>query len=316
MSLELDWLEREERYRQRVTRLLTVFVIVVGALVGTGAYLRSKHSKEAREAAARAAEQQRLDAERRQREQFTADSSAVADRYAGFIQAYQAEPLEGLPFLAIPLPAGQPARPYVERLWTEYVRVIDPAATSSQEIAWYRQNFIGVLNDGPLRGRAVLLPVLDQRGTTLEIHKTSFTQITKGQVEVGMREPIPEAVADSLGLVPGGEAAPPGGETAPPATDASSTPPATTAPTEPAPSAPAPETAPAPPAPAPAAPTEPAPAPAPTEPAPTEPAPAPAPTEPAPTEPAPSPAPTEPAPSAPADTSTPAPAPADTVPKP
>jgi len=87
MSLELDWLEREERYRQRVTRLLTVFVILVGALVGTGAYLRSKHSKEAREAAARAAEQQRLDAERKLREQFTADSSAVANRYASFLQA-------------------------------------------------------------------------------------------------------------------------------------------------------------------------------------------------------------------------------------
>jgi hypothetical protein len=201
MSLELDWLEREERYRRRVNRLMTVFVILVAVVLGTGAYLRSKHSKESREAAARAAEQQRLAEARRQREQFSADSTAAAERYASFKEAQRATPLDDLPFLQIPLPSGQPVRPFVERLWTEYVRVVDPQATSEQEITWGRQNFIELMNDGPLRGRAVLLPILEQSGTRLEIRSTSFSQITKAQVAVGMREaPEEEAPVDSLGI--------------------------------------------------------------------------------------------------------------------
>ena len=222
MSLELDWLEREERYRRRVNRLMTVFVILVAVLVGTGAYLRSKHSKESREAAARAAEQQRLAEARRQREQFTAVSTAAAERYASFKEAQQATPLEELPFLQIPLPPGQPVRPFVERLWTEYVRVVDPQATSEQEITWGRQNFIELLNDGPLRGRAVLLPILEQSGTKLEIHSTSFSLITKAQVAVGMREPPEEAPVDSLGIGLAPVAMPAEGES-PPAVEPGST---------------------------------------------------------------------------------------------
>ncbi len=318
MSLELDWLEREERYRRRVNRLITVFVIVVGAILGTAAYLRSRDAKEVRQAAARAAEQQKQDAERSQRAKFVADSTAAANRWAGFLQAHQAKPLQELPFIEIPLPPGRPVRPFVESLWTEYVRVVDPEATSSEEITWYRQNFIGILNDGPMRGRAVLLPLVDQSGTKLDIRKSSFTQITKAQVEIGMREPPEEAPADSLaGLLP--QAAPAGGEGTPPATEPSSTPPAssTAGGTTEAPSGqPAAEPPPA----ASGTPPQPAPAPEPGSAAATPAPGAPAPAAPAPAAPAAAaPAPAAPAPAAPApDTSAPKPpsAPQDTVPKP
>lgn len=221
MSLELDWLEREERYRQRVTRLLTVAVILVAALLGTGFYLRSRHVKSMREAAARAAQEQQRERVRRQREQFAADSTAAADRYKSFKEDYRTEPLEGLPLLAVPLPSGQPVRSFLERAWADYVQVIDPNATSDESITWFRQNYTDVMNDGPLRGRAILLPKLEQKGTMLEIEKSTFTQITRAQIEVGMREEI-EAPTDSLGLDATGSMAAGSETTGTPADDASS----------------------------------------------------------------------------------------------
>lgn len=259
MGLELDWLEREERYRRRVLRFMTVGFLVVAALVGTLAITRARAVRRAQAERARAAEAARAAEVKRQRDAFVADSSATANRLAGFLGRHGALPLEGLPFIEVPLPADLPVRSHVERLWTEYARVVDPSTTAEQEEVWFRQYYVDVLNDGPLRGRSVLLPAVHQSGTQLGFEHYGFAEITRAQVAVGAREEVEEAPVDTT-AVPEGAAEPapesPPTEQTPapaPATPATASPPAQ----EPAPaSAPASEPSPtgeaAPPSPPPA----------------------------------------------------------------
>lgn len=197
MGLELDWLEREERYRRRLVRLLVVAVTLVGVSVLVFAMMRGRAAK-----AALMAEGQRRVAARdaemlARKQQFTADSSATANRLAEFIRVHGASPMADLPILMVPLPPGVAAPALAQRVWTEYARVADPTVSAAVESDWYRLYYVDVMNEGPLRGRAVLLPAMRQSGTTLQILKPSFSDITQAQVAVGMRDEIVPAEFDS-----------------------------------------------------------------------------------------------------------------------
>jgi hypothetical protein len=153
-----------------------------------------------------------------------------------------------VPILQIPLPGGVSRPALVQRVWTEYARVADPTVSAATEADWYRLHYVGLMNDGPLRGRAILLPQMRQEGTALHIRKASFADITRAQIEVGMRE-VPVEF-DSTAALAGTEA-----PTEPPAEAATETPPAVAPPPStppPTPPPPAPQPAPTPPPPAPA----------------------------------------------------------------
>jgi hypothetical protein len=199
MGLEIDWLEREERYRRRILRLMTGAAVLVGVLLAIFAYTGSRREKKARVAAAQAAAEAREAEAQRRRDAFVADSSAVANRIAAFNNTYKPAQIEALPLVEIPLPSGQPRPAFVRRLWSEYVRVLDPQASAEQEAELYKQYYVELMNDGPLRGRSILLPTLKQDGTKVSMEKPSFTDITRGQIVVGMREAPPEVPVDSTG---------------------------------------------------------------------------------------------------------------------
>jgi hypothetical protein len=234
MGLELDWLEREERYRRRVLRLMIIGIVLVGGTIAVLGYLGGQRKQASIAAAGREAVAAREAEAKRARELFVADSTAAANRYNGFVQRHGALVLETLPLLQVPLPRGQSTAAFGRSLWSEYVRVADPKVTPEQEVDWYRQYYVDLMNDGPLRGTAALLPTMKQSGTSFVLDKPSFSDITQGQVLVGMRQQVVEVPVDSL-------AAPIVAEP-PPATNEA--PPAQQPPAQPEP---APEPAPAPP---------------------------------------------------------------------
>jgi hypothetical protein len=294
MGVELDWLEREERYRRRVLRMMVIAVVLVGGVILAFAYTRGRALKQQRAAAAQQAMAKREADAQARRAQFVADSTATANRLAEFMRVHGASPLLDLPILMIPLPPGVSADALARRVWTEYARVADPSVSAATESDWYRLYYVDLMNSGPLRGRGILLPAMRQDNTTLVIRKPSFTDITRAQIEVGMRDMPVDTPMDTT-LTPPVEAEP--GAVTPPVPPARAETPAL-----------APEPAPVP-TPTPPAAPEPAPLPTPTPPAAPEPAPVPIPTPPAAPEPLPEPVPMSP----PVDTMPAAP---DTTPKP
>jgi hypothetical protein len=298
MVAELDWMEREERYRKRVTRLLLGAGVVTAVVLGVLIHAASTREKATRKATAEAAQAARLADAKRQRDAFVADSSAAANRFTDFQHRHTAEPLSGTPFLQVPLPHGAAVSNFVNQIWPEYARIVDPKATDAQMRDWYKGNFIDVMTEGPLRPKAILLPEIEQRGLEMSFVKVNFTQIVAAQQMTGMREAA-ESAADSaraLGVPPiGGTPASAGDTSEQPAsgTHPESTPPTATTPTTPpseTPRAAPPASTPA--APAPATPTPEPSAPAGATSPPATPSTPPA-TPPTPAAPSPSPAPTD-----------------------
>src|SRR5438105_1790410 len=146
MTHELEWMEREERYRQRVARLLVGLSVVVFAALGTTLYLHGRHESATKRAEARAADEARLAEMKHERDAFTADSAAAANRLAQFLRSYQARPLAGIPLLQVPLPRGMAPAPFVDKLWREYAHVVDPNVDDEQQRSWYSQYYVDIMN--------------------------------------------------------------------------------------------------------------------------------------------------------------------------
>jgi hypothetical protein len=230
-----------------------IFVVLAGALLTWSTVSHSRAQKRNAKATAAAAEAARLAEEKRVRDAFSADSLAAATRLTRFMDKYQPAPVENSPVLAVPIPVGMPVRSFLEQVWSDYTRVVEPQATSERESELFRQYYLDIMNDGPLRPTAILLPPLKQDKTNIVVDRPGFPAITRAQVAVGYREPPPEAPADSLAAAAaaaGGEAAPaeagaepapaaggeaPPAEATPPAPEEA--PPAVEPPAEPAPPA-------------------------------------------------------------------------------
>jgi hypothetical protein len=122
--------------------------------------------------------------------------------------------------------------------------VFDPQATPEQIDEWYRKYYVDVMNDGPLRPSAILLPAIDQAGTKLSMEKPSFPQIAAAQIAVGMRVPAPPDSTDMMETpVEPAASAPPSSPASAVARTPDSTSPATPPAPEPPPAAAAPDSA-------------------------------------------------------------------------
>ena len=205
---ELDWIEREERYKTRVTRSLVITTFLAVLFFGTGFYLLNRQEKahqratEAATAAAAAAEAKRLN------DAFVADSTAAAARLATFKEKYAAQPLEGAPVLVLPLPRGTSLTRFLETAWSEYARVADPEVDMEHTRERFTTHFVDVMNrawytpagalawEGDMQPTAILLPDLKQKGKELEFERPSFAQIVRGQESAGIRA-IEELPADA-----------------------------------------------------------------------------------------------------------------------
>lgn len=210
MAFELDWLEREERYRRRVGRLVVASIVLVAGGLTTVAVLGGRADKARRAAAASAVEAARIAEERRVRAQFVADSTDAAQRVERFIVEYQGEFVPATPIMAVPLPLGKGATAYARELWPTYARIAMPKATDAEVEGAFQQYYVDILNNGPLRGRAALLPAIDQKGKELSLLRPSFVSIAAAQVHVEMRE-APATPEGAFGA-DGAAAASPGGE--------------------------------------------------------------------------------------------------------
>ena len=208
---ELDSIEREERYKSRVTRTLLLTTLLVVLFFGGGYWLMARRQKQA--VAARAvAETARIEAERlAQERQFSADTSAVAARVKAFTEKHAATDMDGGPIVLVQLPRGASVTRTLERVWEEYARVVDPGIDSAKTREWFRAYYVDAMNrtwynaagtlswEGETPPTAILLPDTKQKGKDLEFEKPSFAQIVRGQEAAGIRaiEALP-AEGDSL----------------------------------------------------------------------------------------------------------------------
>ncbi len=207
---ELDSIEREERYKSRVTRTLLLTTLLVVLFFGGGYWRMARRQKET--AAARAAaETARIEAERLALiRQFSADSTAAAARVTAFNEKYAATDMDGGPIVVVQLQPGASVPRTLERVWAEYVRVVDPAIDSLETREWFRAYYVDAMNrtwynsagtlswEGDTQPTAILLPDTKQKGKELEFEKPSFAQIVRGQEAAGIRAIEALAEGDSL----------------------------------------------------------------------------------------------------------------------
>ncbi|HZM16229.1 MAG TPA: ribosomal protein L7/L12 [Candidatus Krumholzibacteria bacterium] len=196
---ELDWIEREERYRTRITRALIIISILAVAFFGTGFWLLGRQQKARAKAAVEASTAAAVAAVKHQAEEYTADSTAAATRFTAFKEKYGAQPLEGAPMLMVPLPRGSGFTHFLETTWEEYARVVDPAVEAANIRERFRIYYVDAMNrawftpagslawEGDAHPTAILLPDIKQRGKMLEFEKPSFAQIVRGQEAAGVR---------------------------------------------------------------------------------------------------------------------------------
>jgi hypothetical protein len=264
---ELDWLQREERYRQRFGRTFVVIAILAALFLGVGSWKLQGRQKAAEQAAAQEKARILRDETAKQRAAFVADSTAAATRVAAFREKYGAQPLEGAPIFMVPLPFKASVPRFLQEVWEAYTHAVDPTLTPDQQREEFGVRYVDVMNlayynsanqivwQGEMRPQALLLPDVRQRGKDLDWEKPSFPQIVRGQETVGLRAPSPDAGSAGVGEVPAGSDSAATTQTPP----APSPPAAPIPPQQSAPQAPPPQNPPAPsPAPAPSPPETPA----------------------------------------------------------
>lgn len=205
---ELDWIEREERYKTRMTRSLVITTLLAVLFFGTGFYLLNRQEKTHRQAAEAAAAAATAAEAKRVNDAFVADSTAAATRLAAFKEKYGVQPLEGAPVLVVPLPRGTSLTRFLETTWAEYAHVADPEVDAEHTRERFKTHFVDVMNrawytpagalawEGDMAPTAILLPDLKQKGKELAFDRPSFAQIVRGQEAAGMRV-IEELPADA-----------------------------------------------------------------------------------------------------------------------
>ncbi|MFQ5601229.1 MAG: hypothetical protein ACE5G2_11845 [Candidatus Krumholzibacteriia bacterium] len=199
MVFELDWLEREERYKTRITRILTSLTMLVAVLLGVGMWVKHRQEQAISRAAAEAQEMARLAEIARERAAYAADSVATAERLAAFIEAYGAESAEGAPILVVRLPARSSVGRYLRQVWSDFARVIEPEVGADDQRAWFKRRYVDVMNrawydsagglvwEGEMRPEAILIPAAKQKGKDLVFEKPTFNQIVRAQEIAGIR---------------------------------------------------------------------------------------------------------------------------------
>lgn len=234
---ELEWMEREERYKTGVVRTLILISVIVTVFFGAGFWVLHRQQVATQKAEAEAEEAALLAEAARVRAEFAADSSAAANRLADFRHNYEVEDLEGAPVYLVPLPRNKSVQRFIAQVWADYMRVFDPEMSDEQIRNQFELHYINVMNnavynsrgaivwDGEMRPTAVILPSMKQRGRDLEFEKPSFAQIIRGQESAGIRileeeelfeEPIGADAAMSQNVPAGADRPDPTAETSAP----------------------------------------------------------------------------------------------------
>ena len=196
---ELEWMEREERYRTRLTRALVLMSLLAAAFFGTGFWFLDRQQKATELAEAEAAQAALLAEAAAARAAYSADSAATMQRITDFRAAHPHRNLEGAPVVLVEIPRGRNVTGFLSATWDEYVLAVEPHADADRKRLLFKLYYVDVMNrawynsrgnlvwEGENRPTAILLPSTRQRGKDVEFEKPSFAQIVRGQEAAGIR---------------------------------------------------------------------------------------------------------------------------------
>jgi hypothetical protein len=199
VGFEVDILEREESYKRRVNRLLTIIGIVVLVAVAAGIYVNHRQAVTLRKAEEAAAESKRQAEIAAMRAAYSADSASAHTRLTEFMEKYHAEKTQGAPLFLIDLPANRSVPSFLQEVWDDYAQAVDPDITDTEKRDLFRLKYIDAMNltwynskgqlvwKGEHRPHAIIVPELRFKVTEVEMMQTSFPQVARAQVDAGLK---------------------------------------------------------------------------------------------------------------------------------
>ena len=199
MGFEVDILEREESYKRRINRMVTLIGVVVLLAVGGGYYALSRQAKNLEKAEEAAAETKRQAEIAALRATYSADSASAHTRFSAFMEKYKAEKVQGASIFQIKLPSNRSVNSFLEEVWDDYAKTVEPGITEAAKRDKFRLHYIDAMNvawynsrgridwRGEQRPNSILVPELKFKLTEVEMQKTTFPQVARAQVEAGIK---------------------------------------------------------------------------------------------------------------------------------
>jgi hypothetical protein len=199
VGFEVDILEREESYKRRVNRMLTLIGITVALAVAGGFYMLDRQEKATIEAEAQAEKSKRLEEIAKQRAAYSADSTSAYNRLADFMDKYKAEKAQGASLFLIKLPDGKSTSAFLTEVWDDYAEAVEPGIDEQAKLDLYRLRYVDAMNQtwansqgklvwhGDHRPNSILVPELKFKFTHVEMLKTTFPQVARAQETAGIR---------------------------------------------------------------------------------------------------------------------------------
>jgi len=199
VGFEVDILEREESYKRRVNRMLTLIGVTVALAVGGGFFMLDRQETATLKAEADAETSRHLAEIATQRAAYSADSTSAYNRLANFMDKYKVVKAEGAPLIFIKLPNGRSTSDFLTEVWDDYAETFEPGIEESDKIDLFRLRYVDAMNQtwtnpagklvwqGEQRPNAILLPELKFKFTRVEMLRTSFPQVARAQETAGIR---------------------------------------------------------------------------------------------------------------------------------
>lgn len=214
MGFEVDILEREESYKRRISRMVTLIGVVVLLAVGGGYFALHRQAKNLSKAEQTAAEMKVQAEIAALRAAYSADSASAHTRFSEFMDKYKAEKIQGMSIFLIALPSGRSVGSFIEEVWDDYSRTVQPGITEAAKIDMFRLHYIDAMNlawynskgniewKGEQRPTAILLPEIKFKLTEVEMQKTTFPQVARAQIDAGIKVPKEGDPEGSDGMSP------------------------------------------------------------------------------------------------------------------
>jgi hypothetical protein len=210
VGFEVDILEREESYKRRVNRLLTLIGIVVVLGIGAGVYLNHRQAVKTRQAEEAAADAKRRAEVAAARAAYSADSASAHTRLIEFMEKYDAEKAQGAALFLIDLPQNRSVASFLDEVWSDYAKTVDPNITESGKRDLFRLKYIDAMNlawyndkgqliwKGEHRPTAIIVPELRFKVTEVEMMQTTFPQVARAQIDAGIKTSEEEEEPEAL----------------------------------------------------------------------------------------------------------------------
>jgi len=209
VGFEVDILEREENYKRRINRMVTLIAVAVLLAVGGGYYALSLQSKNLAKAEATAAAMKQQAEYAALRATYSADSASAHTRFSEFVEKYKAEKAQGASIFLINLPSNTSVASFVGQVWDDYANVVQPGISQAEKIDMFRRHYVDAMNltwynssgsldwRGEHRPKAILVPELKFKLTDVEMLKTTFPQVARAQADAGIKV-IEEDLEDEM----------------------------------------------------------------------------------------------------------------------